>query len=149
MKRQHVIGRARERALGIVHDRERRRAGAAGSGDRLDDVRRAPGLRDADHERASEPRRRPVKGDEGRRRERDGKARDEPERVLRVAGRVVRRAARRDEDERNVRAAPARRERRRVPAFLREKARDGLRLLEDLAVQNGTRAVFGHRAMLA
>ena len=138
------MGRPGERAFRVVDDRERRGPGPPGGGDGLDDVGRAARLRDPDDERSPEPGGRTVERHERRRGQRDRQARQRAEQVLGVAGRVVGRPSRHDEDESEVRPPERRGETRDACRLVAEKPRDGAGLLADLAVEQRTR----HAAML-
>ncbi len=89
-----------------------------------------------------------VERHEGRSRERDGQPEDDPERVLRVARRVVGRPARGHEDPRRVGLPQPRRESGDPPPLAAENACDGVGLLADLGPQDGARGA-GHRARIA
>ena len=90
---QHRVGGPAERRVGVVRDRDRRPSLPARLGEHLDDVGRLARLRDADDERAVEPRRLLVERVERRRRERDRHAVRAAEQVLRIARGVGRAAA--------------------------------------------------------
>ncbi len=138
VERDHLAGRAGERAVDVIHDGEGRRPGRPGGGDRLDDVGRLPRLRDADDERPPEPERALVERHERRAGERDREPAGQPEGVLRVAGGVVGRAARGDQDEAEVVAREAACDPPDVRPLADEEARQDVGLLADLGAKDGT-----------
>ena len=110
----------------------------AGGGDRLDDVGRAPRLRDADDERPLQPERAVVERHERRAGERDREPAGQAEGVLRVAGGVVGRAARGDQDEAQVLPREGARDAADVRPLADEEARQDVGLFADLGAKDGT-----------
>ena len=101
---EDVVRDPRERARGIIGDREGRRALPRARLDDRDDVRRRARLADADDERAFEARLRAVQGHDRRRCEPDRQPVADPEQVLRVDRGVV--ATSRAPRSRRTRPAP-------------------------------------------
>ena len=125
----------RERRVRVVRDRDRRPPLPPRLEQHRHDVRRRARLRDADHEAAVEPRRLAVDRVERRRREHHGHAVRAPEHVLRVAGGVARRAARRDQDVADVLLAERARELGCVRPLPLEQPRERRRLLAKLGLK--------------
>ena len=101
----------------------------------LDDVRRLAGLRDADDERAVEPRRLLVQREERRRRERDRDPVRAAEQVLRVARGVRRASARGDQDVLHVAPAEEPGDLLGIRQLLLDQARERRRLVAQLALE--------------
>ena len=136
-ERNTMVRGLRQRRVGHVRDGQRLAALPAPFRDNGDQVRRFAGLRHADHKRALHPWRCVIPGEQGRRRQRH----DEPvvgaKDVLRVAGGVVGRAARRDDHMRDRASAKLLSHARHVCRTIQQKTTQHLWLFCDFVAQHG------------